>query len=310
MPLAAIGLLAAFTAVLLAVLATWSLVAERREVYKSLRTLQTIELTTTDLRRRQLAAPVTSRLLRPGLESVAGLVRRFTPASAIERLQHEIELAGSPPGWDAERFLAWKLITSVAVGAVGVGVLAIVGLPPLRAGILVVLMAGLGFYVPEWILRARGSERQETIRRELPDALDLLSITVEAGLGFDAALQRVANNSRGPLGGEFHRMVKQMQLGQSRSDALRELGERTSVQELRSFVLAMIQADQFGVSIAQVLHVQAKELRIKRRQRAEEKAAKIPIKILFPLLFGIFPALFIVIIGPGAIQVYEALVRG
>lgn len=309
MTLAALGLLAAFSAVLLVVLTTWSLVAERREVYKSLRALQTIELSTTDLRRRQLAIPMTSRLLRPTLERLSGLVRRFTPASAIERLQHEIELAGSPAGWDAERFLAWKLLSAVGVTLVGLGVFAVVGLPPVRGIVLVAIMAALGFYIPEWILRSHSSTRQDTIRRELPDALDLLSITVEAGLGFDAALQRVANNSKGPLGAEFHRVVKEMQLGKSRPDALRELGQRTSVPELRSFVMAMIQADQFGVSIAQVLHVQADELRIKRRQRAEEKAAKVPIKILFPLLFGIFPALFIVIIGPGAIQVYEALLR-
>jgi tight adherence protein C len=134
-----------------------------------------------------------------------------------------------------------------------------------------------------------------------------MSITVEAGLGFDAAMERVAREMEGPLGEELIRVVQEMRLGKSRADALRDLGSRSSVDELKSFVLAMVQADIFGISIARVLHVQAAELRIKRRQRAEEQAQKLPVKIIFPLILCIFPALFIVLLGPAAIQIYESL---
>jgi tight adherence protein C len=164
----------------------------------------------------------------------------------------------------------------------------------------------IGYYLPEWVLRSKSGKRQHKMRRALPDALDLLSITVEAGLGFDAALSRVARQEGGPLGEELHRVLQEMQLGKSRADALRDLGDRTSIPEFKSFILAMIQADVFGISIAKVLHVQANEMRVKRRQRAEETAQKVPVKIVFPLITCIFPALFVVLLGPAAISIYNA----
>ena len=164
----------------------------------------------------------------------------------------------------------------------------------------------IGYYLPEWVLRSRSGKRQGAMRRALPDALDLLSITVEAGLGFDAAVSRVSKQAGGPLGEELYRVLQEMQIGKSRADALRDLGERTTIPELKSFVLAMIQADIFGISIAKVLHVQANEMRVKRRQRAEEKAQKVPVKIVFPLLTCIFPSLLVVLLGPAAISIYRA----
>ena len=153
------------------------------------------------------------------------------------------------------------------------------------------------------MLLQKSQTRQERIQRELPDALDLLSISVEAGLGFDAALSQVARNTTGPLAEEFFRVLQEMQIGTGRPEAMRALGERTTVSELRGFVTAMVQADAFGVPVANVLRVQAGEMRIKRSQRAEEKAQKVPVKILFPLIFCILPALFIVVIGPAAITI-------
>jgi tight adherence protein C len=141
------------------------------------------------------------------------------------------------------------------------------------------------------------------MRRELPDALDLLSITVEAGLAFDAALSQVARNTTGPLADEFFRVLQEMQIGLGRTEALRALGDRANLPELRGFVTAMVQADAFGVPIANVLKVQARELRIKRSQRAEEQAQKVPVKILFPLIFCILPTLFVIVIGPAAISI-------
>ena len=170
---------------------------------------------------------------------------------------------------------------------------------------MVLLVAG--FYSPEMVLYQKAYNRADRMRKELPDALDLLTISVEAGLAFDAAMAQVARQTEGPLAEEFFRVLQEMQIGMGRMDALRALGERTNLAELRSFVTAMVQADQFGIPIANVLRVQAREQRIKRSQRAEEQAQKVPVKILFPLIFCILPTLFVVVIGPAALQIYHAL---
>ena len=163
--------------------------------------------------------------------------------------------------------------------------------------------------MPNLMVSHMADARADRLRRDLPDALDLLTITVEAGLAFDAALNQVARNTTGPLAGEFFRVLQEMQLGLGRSEALKALGERTPVPELRQFVTAMMQADTFGIPIAQVLRVQAKEMRTKRSQLAEERAQKVPIKILFPLIFCVLPALFVVVIGPAALDLARAFVN-
>ena len=152
-----------------------------------------------------------------------------------------------------------------------------------------------------------GYNRTERLRRELPDALDLMTISVEAGLSFDAALAQVARNTTGPMAEEFFRVLQEMQIGWGRAEAMRALSDRTDLPELRAFVLAMIQADAFGIPVANVLRIQADEMRVKRSQRAEEAAQKVPVKILFPLIFCIMPALFVVIMGPAAIQIFTSL---
>lgn len=296
---------ASFGAVALIATVVQMYVLERRQVYKSLRQVEEYEITGTDLRSKALSVPVTQRLLVPGMRRLGNALRRFTPGGLVERLREELLFAGSPEGWDAERLLASKLISAVAVGGMSAVVLPLMGMPSLRAFILSAVFAAAGYYVPEWILRSRSGQRQDSIRRALPDALDLLCITVEAGLGFDAAVARVAKEAGGPLGEEFHRVVKEMQLGKSRVEALRGLSDRSSLSELKGFVLAMIQADIFGISIGKVLQVQASEMRIKRRQMAEERAQKLPVKLVFPLIFCIFPSLFIVLLGPAAIRIYE-----
>ena len=163
-----------------------------------------------------------------------------------------------------------------------------------------------GFFAPTMYLYQRSYDRSKRIQRELPDAIDLLTISVESGLGFDAALQQVAYNTEGPLADEFSRVLREMQIGSSRSEALRGLAERTNLTELRSFVSAMVQADAFGIPIANVLRVQSSEMRVKRRQRAEEKAQQVPVKMTIPLIFCILPSLFIVIMGPAVIQMMDS----
>jgi tight adherence protein C len=300
-----IGALLAFGAMLFAFVAAQDFVLERRQVFKSLRSVRAIELTPTDVRKRELAVPFFQRVFIPSLKRFGSVSRRLTPASVTERLSKELVYAGSPVGWDAERVLAMKLLGIGLFAGLGLLLGNFGGLKAIQTFVIVGLMIFVGWYLPEWVVRSKSGKRQHQMQRALPDALDLLSITVEAGLGFDAAVARVARQAGGPLGEEFHRVLQEMQIGKSRSDALRDLADRTSIPELKSFVLAMVQADIFGISVAKVLQVQAKEMRLKRRQRAEEQAQKVPVKIVFPLILCIFPSLFIVLLGPAVITIYE-----
>ena len=303
-----VGVLLAFGAMLFAFIAIQDFVLERRQVFKALRSVRAIELTPTDVRKRELATPFMQRVLIPSLRGVGGVGRKFTPSSVTERLGKELVFAGSPVGWDAERILAMKILGIVVFGVGFILLGRAAGFTPFRTLVLAGLGVYVGYYIPEWVLRSKSGKRQHNIQRALPDALDLLSITVEAGLGFDAAVARVARQAGGPLGEELHRVLQEMQIGKTRADALRDLGDRTNIPELKAFVLAMIQADIFGISIAKVLQVQAREMRIKRRQRAEEQAQKVPVKIVFPLILCIFPSLFIVLLGPAVITIYQNIV--
>lgn len=308
---AAIGFLAAFAALTMGLLVVGSYGLERRRTLRTLRNADHLTGSRTpDLRAQELAAPLQRRLVLPALERLGRALGRLTPGGVVDRLRADLEYAGSPAGWDAERLIALRLVSAVAVGGGGTVILALVELSLVRTIPVAVALTVVGLYLPEWQLRRRIARRQLAIRRALPDSMDLLSITVEAGLGFDAALTRVSRQVEGPLAEEYHRVVKEMQLGRSRASALRNLGERSTVSELRSFVLAMVQADMFGISIADVLHVQASEMRVKRRQHAEEQAQKVPVKILFPLVSCIFPVIFIVLLGPAAIRIYETLLSG
>lgn len=303
----ALGVLAFFGAALLALFAAGGYIVERRHINRSLRSVRTIELAPLDLRRQELAAPVRHRLVIPGVRWLGRIARRLTPQGLVERLRKEVLYAGSPSGWDAERIAASKVVVA---GLLAMGTLFLAWTQksgPLRALILSLLLAFVGYYLPDWVLRSRARQRQDALRRALPDSLDLLTITVEAGLGFDAAISRVSRQVGGPLGEELHRMVQEMQLGKNRADAFRDLADRSPAPELKSFALAMVQADVFGISVGKVLQVQSVEMRLKRRQLAEERAQKIPVKIIFPLLLCIFPALFVVLLGPAAITIYEGL---
>lgn len=307
--LIALGLAAAFLAVTVVGTVAGSAILQRRSVYRSLQTMSQAELAPSDVRGQELATPFVRRVVLPSLEKVGRRVLRFAPPSIVDRLDLELVYAGSPAGWDGARLLATKYLTAAALSVSAVVFLPAAGFGVLRTIILAPAAAFVGYYLPEWLLRSQSGKRQHSMRRALPDALDLMSITVEAGLAFDAALERVSREMGGPLGEECYRVVQEMRLGKSRSEALRDLGDRTTVDELRSFVLAMVQAEIFGISIARVLHVQAAELRVKRRQLAEEQAQKLPVKIVFPLILCIFPALMVVLLGPAAISIYENIIQ-
>ena len=255
--------------------------------------------------RRDLDKPFNERVTNPFVGWLTSLGRRFTPADQTARLRRKLDLAGNPAGWDTDRILAFKVLGLFIGGAVGLVLPLLLG-NVLWAIVFGVGLAILGFYLPNIILYQTAYNRSEQIRRELPDALDLLVISVESGLGFDAALSQVARNTNGPLAEEFFRVLQEMQLGTGRPDAMRALVDRTDVSDLRGFVTSMIQADTFGIPVAQVLRVQAREMRIRRTQRIEEAAQKVPVKILFPLIFCILPALFIVILGPAVISIIDS----
>jgi tight adherence protein C len=243
--------------------------------------------------------PAKDRLLLPTLERFQSLGRALSPSGAAATLQRRLDFAGNPGSWTVERLLGAKGLL-LTVGAVLGGLVGGIGL---WGVVLAVAFGALGFFLPDLLVYNSGLHRQEAIRRSLSNALDMLTVSVEAGLGFDAALLQVAQATYGPLAGEFARVLQEIRIGKSRIEAFSAMGQRTDVSELRSFVTALSQADRLGIPVANVLREQAKEMRVLRRQLAEEKAQKVPVKILFPLIFCIFPALFVVIIGPGAIRI-------
>ena len=304
-----VGAIAVFLAVFAVAYAVQSIVAERRQAYRTIQAIRAVELRPTDLRNRELARPARERLLKPFYNAALGLARRFTPAGARDAIRRKLVQAGSPFGWDDDRVLVAKVAGLAGWAILGLLFLAVFSFAwPLRV-LGFVLISLFGYWLPNIILANAVQRRQTEVRNALPDSIDLLTICVEAGLGFDAAMAHVSKNTTGPLADEFYRTLQEVQLGRSRNEAMRNLADRTNVPELRAFVLAMVQADVFGVSVADVLRVQAKDMRVKRRQLAEERAMKVPIKVLFPVLFCIFPALFVVILGPAIMRITEVFAR-
>jgi tight adherence protein C len=230
------------------------------------------------------------------------LGRAATSGSSLTRLRRWLDYAGNPPYWTVERVFEIKGLGLVAVGIIGtpIGFALGAGLGAVIGGLA---GAVIGFFIPDLVIYQLSDNRQQKIRKTMPDILDMLTVSVEAGLGFDAALTQITRYARGPVANEFARVLQEMQIGRSRADALRGLGQRSNVSELRSFCAIVVQASELGVPIAAVMREQSKEMRIRRRQHAEELAQKVPIKILFPLIFCLFPAIFIVILGPGIINI-------
>jgi tight adherence protein C len=294
-----VGVVIAFVIFLVA-----SQAEERAVVRASLRQLEGYEVE--NVRDKELLNPLRDRAVLPILNGLTDLGRRFTPIGYVDQVRKKFVYAGELGNDAVDRFLAIRVLT--IVGALIAGPLLWVGsglTGTTRLGVvaLVMLILILG---PDATLNRKVEARQLEIRRRLPDVLDLLTISVEAGLGFEQALDRTVAAVPGPLSDEFSRMLGEVRAGASRAQAMRAMEERSSVPELRSFVLAILQADTFGVSIGRVLRAQADEMRIKRRQIAQEMAQKAPVKMLIPMVFCIFPALFVVVLGPAMINIYES----
>ncbi len=250
--------------------------------------------------------PLRYRLFGPATQGLGRLGRRFTPTSQLENMRLNATLAGIGSE-GIESLLAMKAIAT-AVGAVMVPLaMAAVGLKSGSIILFALIGGGVGFLVPGLLVSRKGKKRQAQIRRDLPETIDLMAISVQAGMGLEAAIELASQSLPGPLGDEMHRLLQEIQLGSSRRQALHQLRDRTDVRELSSFALALIQADAIGSPIAEVLQSNSARMRLIRRQDAREKAAKLPVKLLIPMMLFIFPALFVVIIGPAAISIMSKL---
>jgi tight adherence protein C len=300
-----IGVAAIFLAIFLALAAFVTFVPERQRSSESLALLKAYGSDAVTGGPDEVQAGPDG-LLGSAFEQLAAVGRRISPAGHIEKLRLRLGEAGSPEGWTVDRVLAFKVLAAAVATLLGLAVAALLHSGPVRLVSLTGLAGLAGFFVPNMVLYQTAHNRAERIQLDLPDALDLLTITVEAGLAFDAALAQVARNTTGPLAEEFFRVLQEMQIGLGRQNALKALAERADVPELHQFVSAIAQADAFGIPVGNVLRVQAQDMRLKRSQRAEEKAQKIPVKILMPLIFCILPVLFIVVIGPAGVGIYHA----
>ncbi|MEX0832519.1 MAG: type II secretion system F family protein [Actinomycetota bacterium] len=304
-----LAILGTFGAILVAGFALDVMSSERRRTMRLLESQVGQGSDGGGVRRPELSRPFVERAFMPFIKAAGSVAKRLTPIDARARIEHRLVLAGSPAGWDAERVAALKVIGAIGGLILGVAVARLRELGVVGTLGFSVLLLVIGFLAPDTILNGRVRQRQKEIRNALPDVMDLLTISVEAGLSLNTALAQVVTNVPGVLSQEIGRMLQEIQLGVSRADAFRNLAERTDVEELNNFSLAMIQADVFGVSISSVLRAQAHEGRVKRRQRAERLAMQAPVKITFPLILCIFPALLIVVIGPGAIRIAENIFR-
>ena len=255
-------------------------------------------LAVNELLARGAAAVTVAPERKPGLLEAVG--RRLTPPAYVAFLDRLLALAGRPVSTPLGKVLGSKLAIGLAGISVGLYLTATGTTPIMKLAGLFVLV--LGYFIPDLLLYSKGQERQKVIQLELANTLDQMLISVEAGLGFEGAMARAGENGKGPLAEELVRTLQDMQVGRSRRESYTALAERTNIPELRSFVQAVVQADTYGIAISRVLRVQAKVMRVKRRQRAEEKAMKLPVMILFPLLFFIFPVLFIAILGPAVVN--------
>jgi tight adherence protein C len=258
---------------------------------------------------QELGAPLSERVIRPILLQLARLITRLTPEGQTDVIQQRLDAAGNPPRLGVREFLGLRVLSAVGgfFAALLVYKLMLTVSTPiaLLCALLVLLM---GVILPDYMLQQAIGRRQYQIRKSLPDILDLLIVSVEAGLGFDGAMAKVVEKMKGPFPQELRRVLQEMQLGKARTPALKDMASRVQVQEVSTFVAAVYQADQLGVSMAKVLHVQADTMRVARSQRIREMAAKLPVKMLFPLVLFIFPAIFVIIIGPGVISIMNQLV--
>jgi tight adherence protein C len=258
--------------------------------------LGTVGVSARSLEELELQLSFQDRVVAPVIRACARLVLRYTPQSTLEGYRRKLVLAGSPGSLEVRDLLGIKGLLALALPGAVLLASGLMRSPP--SPLVLVGLAGLGFKLPDFMLARRISKRQREVQRALPDTLDLLTICVEAGLGFDAAIGRVVEKRDDQLSHEFGRVLTEMRMGRARREALRSMIDRIDLQDITTFVSAIVQSEQLGVPVSRVLMTQAEQMRVRRSQRAEEAAHKAPIKMLFPMVFLIFPAMFVVILGP------------
>jgi len=263
----------------------------------------------TNLEKIELSQPFSERVMIPFLRSIGDLSVRFTPQKLLQDTSHKLEMAGNPGSIDASMFLASRFVVAGVFGGLLFLVSWLAPEPwPVSRVILVVAIFGvLGFFFPQLWLQSIINRRQHGVRKAMPDALDLLTICVEAGLGFDAAMSQVGDKWENELSRAFRRTIREIQLGKTRREAMRDMADRLGVPEMTSFVAAVIQSEILGVSLAKVLRIQSDQMRVKRRQRAEEEAHKAPVKMILPMVFLTFPSILIILLAPAGIQISQTL---
>jgi tight adherence protein C len=301
------GLIVAAVAAVSVLLIAVGVAGSRQEDPLKARLNQLGQMTAKDLQELELQQPFFDRTIKPLAGRLSGAVARITSSSFSERTEKRLAMAGNPGDMKVADWLGIKAIATAVVAGAMFLIFGILGGDLVMGTLLALVGAGIGYIGPEFWLGRRVRARQKGILLQIPDALDLLTISVRAGLGFDAALGKVVEKLKGPLVDEFRRALAEVRVGKARREALRDIVPRTEVQPLTNFISAIIQAEQLGVSISKVLQVQSEQLRIERRQRAEEQAAQAPIKMLFPLVGCIFPSLFVVILGPALILIMQNL---
>lgn len=259
----------------------------------------------------EMSQPFTERVILPVIRQMGQMASRFTPEAALDQTQHQLDVAGNPGNIGPREFMVIRIVAAVVIGVLLFVVFALAPEKnwPRNIG-LTLLFTGLGYYFPELWLRSKASRRQDEAQKSLPDCLDLLTICVEAGLGFDAAMGKVAEKWENELSMGFGRALQEIRLGKTRREALRTMSDRFEVSDITSFVAAVLQAEQLGVSMGKILRIQSDQMRIKRRQRAEYKAHQAPIKMLFPMALFIFPTIWIVLLGPAGLLLRNSALAG
>jgi tight adherence protein C len=254
----------------------------------------------------ELEQPFYDRVIRPIISWTTKTLGKMTPAAGAEKMRSQLVIAGNPYNMGTAEFTGMRIMAAVLLGIAAFGICLLSGAAFLQLLMYTGVLTLAGYLIPIYWLRSRIKKRQKIILKTLPDAIDLMTISVEAGLAFDGAMQRVADKWDNDLSHEFARAIAEMRVGKAKRDALKELVARTAVSDLSTFVASIIQADQLGVSIAKVLRIQSEQMRIRRRQRAEEQAHKAPILMMIPLVFLVFPATYIVILGPAVPKMMNA----
>jgi tight adherence protein C len=296
-----------FAAILIAAFVVFSQLEERATVRASLRQLNDYQIE--DVRDSTLIQPLAARVGVPVMQVLTQLSGRFTPAGYLQSVRKKLLVAGKATQLEVDRFMAVRIVGIMLIPVWFVMAFVVLPLSGKMQWVAFGFLALVSYLGPDAVLNRKMEERQAAIRVRLPDILDLLTISVEAGLGFDQAMDRTIAAVPGPISDEFARMLGETKAGVSRAEALRALDARCDVPEVRSFVLAILQAETFGVSIGRVLRAQSDEMRVKRRQLAQERAQKAPVKMLVPMVFCIFPALFVVVIGPAVINIMNNFVK-